>query len=156
MWSHLGFRHSLFRFHTAPSDYLWRYAFSIIPLYRGRTVFRLSCCCTSCENLTWHEANVSSIEAVHFTDLSERFSTNVRDVHPEKTVGICPWKQLQESVCCAVCVDTCSDPQMWPDSQSAGVSVELDFTLSFGLFGSFSFFPLCSEDGKDFPPPSSP
>ncbi len=33
-----------------------------------------------------------------------------------------------------VCVDTCSDAQMWPDSQSAGVSAGLDCTLSFCLF----------------------
>lgn len=104
-----------FIFNDAVSDYLWKHAFSIIPLCRGKTALRQSCCCTSCENLTWHEANVRVIEAVHFMDLSERFSsTNVRDVHPVKTVGVCPCKQLQESVGHAVCVDTCSDAQMWP------------------------------------------
>lgn len=89
-------------------------------------------------------------EAVHFMDLSERFSTILRDVHPVKTVRICPWKQLQESVCRAVCVDTCSDAQMWPDSQSAGVSVELDFTLSFSVSWVFSFSPCAVKEAVLF------
>lgn len=93
---------------------------------------------------------MSLIEVVRFMDLLEWFSMNLRDVHPVKTVCVCPWKQLQESVCHAVCVDTCSDAQMWPDSQSAGVSVELDFTLSFCLLGIFPFFPRAVKEAVVF------
>lgn len=87
-----------------------------------------------CENLVWHEARVSLIEAGHFMDLSEQFS-----VHPVKTVWICPWKQLQGSVCHAVCL--CG--HLLRCDLTAGVSSELDLTLFF-LFSlwhfTFSFF----------------
>lgn len=54
-------------------------------------------------------------ETVHFMDLLERFSANIRDVHPVKTAWICLRKQVQESVSHAGCLDTCSGAQMWPD-----------------------------------------
>lgn len=66
----------------------------------------------------------------------------LRDVHPVKTVRICPRKQLQESVGHAACVDTCSDAHMWPDSQSAGVSAETTFHFIFLSLCHFSFFPV--------------
>lgn len=77
---------------------------------------------------------MSLIEAVHFTNMTERFSANVRDVHSVKTVHVCPRKQLQESVYHAVCVDTCFDAQMMPDSQPEGGPVEQDFILSFSFW----------------------
>ena len=92
---------------------------------RGKTVWRPSLCCASCENPTWHGAGVCLIEAAHFVGFVRAvFSTSVRDVHPVRTACICPWKRLQEPVGLAVCVDICSEAQMCPDSQPAGVSVE--------------------------------
>lgn len=79
------------------------------------------------------------------------FSPMLRNVRPVKTTCICPWKQLQKCVSHAgCCVDTCSAAaQMRPDSRSAGVSVELDFTLSLCLVG-ISIFSPCSAGGSGF------
>lgn len=73
------------------------------------------------------------------------FSPMLRNVRPVKTTCICPWKQLQKSVGHAgCCVDTCSAA-----ARSAGVSVELDFTLSLCLVG-ISIFSPCSAGGSGF------
>lgn len=87
MWNNIF--HLSLRFHLALSDYLWKYAFGVIPVTWEKTILRLLCCCTSCENLVWHKANLTFIEAGRFMDLSEWFSMNVRDVHRIKFFSLC-------------------------------------------------------------------